>query len=116
MTTTAILDCPTPGVRLDAIPGYNGPLNASIVLASGVHIDEGPDERDMVVYGVLVLNSQDPFYTVLELVSRDFETVTEVIDLGTEGNIVPAVHVFHANFGFWGGGALTDLGNESPHE
>lgn len=98
-----IFDCPMPGET----------FRDGVVIASGVHRDD--DRIGPIIYGALVLNKQKPFYTILEIVLDDNnETVAEVIDLGTEGNIVPATHVFHENFGFWGGHALTELGQGAP--
>lgn len=109
-TARAIVECPRPNDLLQT---------GQRVIASGVHRDPpwGADEGP-VVYGALVINDRSPnaWFSVVEIeLTDDCTTVAKITNLYTEANIVPAVHCFHETFGFWGGGALTHLGNGSPH-
>jgi hypothetical protein len=71
-------------------------LNRRPVIASGYISD---DEDNGVVYGVMTLNSDAPFYTVAEL--RAFPDGTlDVLALRTHENIVPAAQDFE-QFGFY---------------
>lgn len=108
MTTATIIDCPKPGDVLQT---------GQRVIASGVHCDPTEGEPGPVVYGVLALTGRpNAHYLIAEVVlNEDCTAIKAVTPLYTEANIVPAVHCFHETFGFWGGGALTGLGNESPH-
>lgn len=106
---TTIVECPRPNDVLQT---------GQRVIASGIHSDPAPGEPYPTTYGALVINDDTPnaYYSVVEIaLSDDCTKVESITNLYTEANIVPAVHCFHETFGFWGGGALTGLGNESPH-
>lgn len=104
--TTTFVECPMPNDLLQT---------GQRVIASGTHICES--DRP-IVYGALVINDDTPsaWFSIVEIeLTEDGTAVASITNLYTEANIVPAVHCFHESFGFWGGGALTGLGNESPH-